>query len=464
MVHSVKPKTKLIILLLVILVPVGVALSYILKTMLIPSSDGVPPVEPPADALYRVGVYNSTHYFAEHMVKNESLWTGLEVNDMFSYCFDNLPDGGTIFVTAGTYYGYFELISTNYITILGEDREETVFYMPNDTQRNNILLWQSDYVTLRYFKVYGNRANNPYGGRIDLQNGVWIEGCDNLVIDEITVENTPRQGLELNTRSELGGGHYVEIKNSLFIDCGWNGLTIVIKAPGEAIIVDNCTATGCTDLGFSVYEGAGVVIKNSRAYSNWGMERGNPTHSGFGVENDRYSYVEPGAGPTFINCEAWDNLAGNYALHYSDTIATYINCSFHDNEWGVRWASYAAGPVVLDDCNITNNLYADIFVATPVALFELRNSEVNTFYLTDATRECKIFNNNIFNPDIRISDATIEWDNGFPSGGNYWGDYTGMDKYSGPNQDQPTGDGIGDSPYIIDETNRDNFPVIAPFN
>jgi parallel beta-helix repeat protein len=54
------------------------------------------------------------------------------------------------------------------------------------------------------------------------------------------------------------------------------------------------------------------------------------------------------------------------------------------------------------------------------------------------------------------------WDNGYPSGGNYWSDYRGVDEKSGPNQEQPGSDGIGDAPYIIDEKNRDRYPLITP--
>lgn len=54
------------------------------------------------------------------------------------------------------------------------------------------------------------------------------------------------------------------------------------------------------------------------------------------------------------------------------------------------------------------------------------------------------------------------WDNGYPSGGNYWSDYVGVDLYKGPHQDVVGGDGIGDTPYVIDANNRDNYPLISP--
>ena len=55
------------------------------------------------------------------------------------------------------------------------------------------------------------------------------------------------------------------------------------------------------------------------------------------------------------------------------------------------------------------------------------------------------------------------WDDGYPSGGNYWDDYGGVDLKSGPNQDQPGSDGIGDSPYVIDSDSQDRFPLMEPF-
>jgi len=54
------------------------------------------------------------------------------------------------------------------------------------------------------------------------------------------------------------------------------------------------------------------------------------------------------------------------------------------------------------------------------------------------------------------------WDDGYPSGGNYWSDYAGTDQYSGPNQDQPGSDGIGDAPRLIDADSVDRYPLMNP--
>jgi len=55
------------------------------------------------------------------------------------------------------------------------------------------------------------------------------------------------------------------------------------------------------------------------------------------------------------------------------------------------------------------------------------------------------------------------WDDGYPSGGNYWSDDTHetVDEKSGPKQDQPGSDGIADTPYIINDYNRDRYPLMT---
>jgi len=76
-----------------------------------------------------------------------------------------------------------------------------------------------------------------------------------------------------------------------------------------------------------------------------------------------------------------------------------------------------------------------------------------------------IYHNNVINNTNQVfswRSANI-WDDGYPSGGNYWSDYTGVDLYNGPNQDGPGSDGIGDTAYIIDADNRDRIPLMKPW-
>ena len=60
-----------------------------------------------------------------------------------------------------------------------------------------------------------------------------------------------------------------------------------------------------------------------------------------------------------------------------------------------------------------------------------------------------IYHNNLINNQASDSSSINSWSSGYPSGGNYWSDYTGTDLKKGLNQDQPGIDGIGDTPYNI---------------
>jgi len=72
------------------------------------------------------------------------------------------------------------------------------------------------------------------------------------------------------------------------------------------------------------------------------------------------------------------------------------------------------------------------------------------------------FINNTQQVIVSLGDVNT-WDNGYPSGGNYWSDYTDVDQYSGPDQNEPGSDEIWDHPYIIDENNQDNYPIVPEF-
>jgi parallel beta-helix repeat protein len=55
------------------------------------------------------------------------------------------------------------------------------------------------------------------------------------------------------------------------------------------------------------------------------------------------------------------------------------------------------------------------------------------------------------------------WDGGYPSGGNYWSNYQGVDLFGGADQMAKTGpDGIGDSPMVF-AGGQDRYPFMRAF-
>jgi hypothetical protein len=79
----------------------------------------------------------------------------------------------------------------------------------------------------------------------------------------------------------------------------------------------------------------------------------------------------------------------------------------------------------------------------------------------------KLYHNNFLGYHPTVSGAGYRYpnifDDGYPSGGNYWGAYTGVDLYHGPGQNIMGGDGIGDTPYVIDSNNMDHYPLMKPY-
>jgi parallel beta-helix repeat protein len=75
-----------------------------------------------------------------------------------------------------------------------------------------------------------------------------------------------------------------------------------------------------------------------------------------------------------------------------------------------------------------------------------------------------IYHNNFFcNCAIPAAPASNTWDNGYPSGGNYWKTYSGTDSYMGRYQNETGSDGVGDTPYVGNANNMDHYPLMKPY-
>jgi len=110
--------------------------------------------------------------------------------------------------------------------------------------------------------------------------------------------------------------------------------------------------------------------------------------------------------------------------------------------------------------NITvsnNTIRENVFVA-PRYLYEY-----HTGIVLLSSQDVSVYHNKLINNayqqayDNRGSENS--WDAGYPTGGNYWSNYTGIDLYHGSLQNQPGSDGIGDSPHVLDSNTSDRFPL-----
>jgi parallel beta-helix repeat protein len=125
-----------------------------------------------------------------------------------------------------------------------------------------------------------------------------------------------------------------------------------------------------------------------------------------------------------------------------------------------------------------NSIIRDVNISENSVGIYLVNSENNSiynnvvianyrgFYIEHSNNNTIYHNNVIQNLLAQVLSfySTNMWDNSYPSGGNYWSDYAGVDVKRGPNQDLSGSDGIGDTPYTIDANNIDRCPLMAPFS
>jgi parallel beta-helix repeat protein len=140
---------------------------------------------------------------------------------------------------------------------------------------------------------------------------------------------------------------------------------------------------------------------------------------------------------------------GNTGIYlYNSGSNTIYNSTIHNNTAvGIHFYS-------LSDFNLVryNRIAANGY---GVRIF---NSIWNTIYTNNFIGNTnQAYDNNISN----------RWHWGYPDGGNYWDDYTGIDTMNGLNQDIPGSDGIGDTPYTNIDGGagaNDSYPLMAPYD
>jgi parallel beta-helix repeat protein len=142
--------------------------------------------------------------------------------------------------------------------------------------------------------------------------------------------------------------------------------------------------------------------------------------------------------------------------------------------------------IQLSNASTTNSISGNTVTENTEGVFFF-NSYTNTIFGNNITDNnigvgFKSASNNVFRGnffvdnvnqvyDVSVSDQTVAvsmniWDFSYQVGGNYWSDYTGVDLMSGPGQNQTGSDGKGDTAYVINAQNKDNFPLLpygSPF-
>lgn len=303
-------------------------------------------------------------------------------------------------------------------------------------------------------------------------NGSLVIEKDNIVFDGA---NNTLQGSSAFVKGiDLSGRNNVTVKN-LEIKGFLYGIYLNGSSNDNTLSGNNIVNNSITYNEFGIFEwiaSNSLFADNQIAYNKYGVSLWQSSNNVFThnniVNNAQY-------GISLMESSDYNTVTRNNIANNSDTgislwrssgntiTANTITIHSHGISF-YHWARYNA----LEENNLTKNKYGVFLWDLPnyntLTSNWITNNE-NGILLYRAYNNV-IFHNNFVNNTIQATVIDIfynSWDNGYPSGGNFWSHYNGTDLKSGSEQDQPQRDGIGDTPYIMAVNNRDRYPLMRPW-
>lgn len=282
-------------------------------------------------------------------------------------------------------------------------------------------------------------------------DGIWFDNSNNNKISNNIISHTDK-GIQLSSSSS----------NRLYNNTISNSTRGIYISDCSKIRLSNNTVSSSWETAISLYSSIKTTFKNNNMLSDGifitgGKLRYWNTHeidtsntvNGKAVQywkNRTSGTISSIAGEVILaNCTEVtvenNNLTGDFTgiqLGFSDSNTVTNNSASSKNNYGIYLQKS-------NNNTLTNNT--------------AYSEEWYGIYLISSSNNT-IYHNNFLHAHDNGDNL---WNTSYPSGGNYWGDYYGSDNYSGPEQDQPGSDGIGDTNYSIPGgINVDNYPLMFP--
>jgi parallel beta-helix repeat protein len=259
-----------------------------------------------------------------------------------------------------------------------------------------------------------------------------------------------------------GSGNFTSISEAIYNESVSNGDTIFVRSATyfENIVINKSISLIGEDPNKT-------VIKGNGTYSVIFVNSNNVTIANFTVT---------GSGMRPPDSAIYVNSSSEVVIKYNKIIDNNNGISFYSSVNNLILGNVIANnsfpgifAVSTRDSFISSNFISGnmkgiaFYISTKNHIVNntVNNSKEEGIYL-DSSSSSIIYHNNFHQNAVQTwSNMANVWD--YEGEGNYWSDYNGSDFFTGFYQNETGSDGIGDTPYIINANNRDNFPLMGPF-